>query len=347
MRILYKNITLISNSSLMNNMEHSEFKLDEKDKKILIELQKDSRASFSKISKTVKVPKTVVAYRIKRLVDNGFLKLFCTIINKKHLGYIHAQLFLKLQNVTRELENKLVSFLKSRKGIHWVASLNGCYDFAITFLAKNLDELNEIYEEIIYRFSKNILEKDLNIVIRSNYFPIRYIFGDSKQSEDKRTSKKHSSDKTDFKIINLLKQNSRIQLLDLSEKLDISPQTLRARITYLKKCNIIQGFKIRINPQMLGFHHFKIFISLSGVDKKKEEQITGFISELPSTLNIIKCTGRYDLEFEMLLKSHFELYELLTKVKNNFPDSIKNADVALVYKIHDINTVQYCENDSN
>jgi Lrp/AsnC family transcriptional regulator for asnA, asnC and gidA len=320
-----------------------EFKLDEKDRKILSELQKNSRQPYSKIGKAVKLPKTVVTYRIKRLVGSGLIDLFSTIINKREFGYIYARLFLKFHNFDEEIEKGLLAFLEKRKGMHWIASLNGCYDFCVIILAKDIEELDKIYSEIIYKFSKYILEKDLSIATESHYYPFKQIFGNRPYIPEKISEKPKDMKITsqDISIINLMKQNSRMPLLDISEKLKISTQTARARIRSMRDNNIIEAFKIRINYKMLGFHHFHCFLNLSNIDKTKEQEIINFISSLPSTIHIIKGTGRYDLEFESLLKSHFELFDLLKEIKNKFPQNIQHADSALIYKIYDINTVKY------
>jgi len=320
-----------------------EFRLDEKDRKILVELQKNSRQPYSKIGKAVKLPKTVVAYRIKRLVESGFINLFSTIINKEKFGYIYARLFLKFHNFDENIEKSLLNFLEKRKGMHWIASLNGCYDFCVIILAKNMQELNRTYSEIIYRFSKYILEKDLSIATESHYYPFKKIFGNQPHILKKISEKPKDIKITpqDISIINLIKQNSRMPLLDISEKLKISAQTARARIRSMKDNEVIEAFKIRISYKLLGLHHFHTFLNLSNIDEKKEKAVVNFISSLPSTIHIIKGTGKYDLEFESVIKSHFELYEILNKIKNTFPKNIQHADSALIYKIYDINTVKY------
>lgn len=326
----------------MNNMD--QFKLDEKDKKILAELQKNSRSSFSEIGKKVGLPKTVVVYRVKRLVDSNFLTLFSTIINKQKLGYIYARLFLKFHNYNDKIEKALLDFLKREKGMHWIASLNGCYDFCIILLAKNIQELNSIYNQIIYKFSHYLLDKELSISIKKYYYPSRYIFKEETHQSSSPPLKEDKSIKLneiDFKIINLLKQNSRMPLLDIAEKLNLAPQTARIRIKTLIANKIITSFKIRVNHKMLGLHHFHTFLNLSNINEKKEKDIIDFISSINSTIHIIKGTGKYDLEFESLLKSHFELYDILAQIKNKFPQNIQNSDSTLIYKIHEINTVKY------
>ena len=62
-------------------------KLDLKDRKILYELDIDSRQSFSKLSKKVGLHKDVVAYRVKKLQEREIIKNFYTELNGYKLGY--------------------------------------------------------------------------------------------------------------------------------------------------------------------------------------------------------------------------------------------------------------------
>ena len=325
----------------MINME--EFKLDEKDKKIILELQINSRASFSYIGKRVKLPKSVVAYRVKRMVDSGFIPLFCTVFDKSKLGYIRARLFLKLHNFNKNIENRMISFLKKQKGMFFIASLNGCYDFHISFVVKDMNELNKVYSEIIYKFNKYLLEKELSIPLKTYYSSFHYVFGEEGQKDPHKraVSKKFKITQTDIDIIDIINQNSRTSILDISEKLKITPKTANSRIKELIKNKIIQKFKIRINHSMLGYHHFHTFINLSNINQDEENKLVEFINSFKSTIKVLKGTGKYDLEFESILKSHFELYEILTKIKNKFREKIQNTDIALICKIYEINTLKY------
>ena len=116
-------------------MNKNLIKLDEKDKKIIVALFENSRQSFSKIGKKVALPKNVVAYRINRMIDEGLITLFCTIIDRGRMGYLHCRLFLKFHHFNEELEDKLLQLLKNTKNTHWVATLDGNFDFCIVFLA--------------------------------------------------------------------------------------------------------------------------------------------------------------------------------------------------------------------
>ena len=56
-------------------------KLDLKERKILYELDNNSRQSFTKIGKKVGLHKNVVAYRIKRMKKIGVIRFFYTVID--------------------------------------------------------------------------------------------------------------------------------------------------------------------------------------------------------------------------------------------------------------------------
>ncbi len=318
-------------------------KLDEKDKKIILALFENSRQSFSQIGKTVKLPKNVVAYRVKRMQDTGLINLFCTIVDRKRLSYLHCKLFLKFHHFNEQLKKKLLDDLEKIKNIHWVATLDGNFDFCIVFLARNLEEMNSIYSKIIYKFNNYILDKELCIGEKSYHFPYNFLYNRLDQKIDFTTEEKPviKIDKTDIKIINSIKQNSRVSMLELMEKLKLSPQTIRARIKRMEKDKIIYGYKIRLEYSLLGLNNFYVFLNLTNINEEKEKEIISYIAFFTSTIKIIKEMGRWDLEFECVFPSHFELHDFLRELKNKFPKNIQKIESALVYKVHNINTVLY------
>ncbi len=324
-------------------MKEKLFKIDEKDKKILKELFINSRQSFSKIGKKVGLPKNVVAYRVKKIIDKGLINLFCTVIDKKRMGYLECRLLLKFHHFNECLEKRILSFLKKTKKIHWVATLDGNYDFCIIFLAKNLKQINEAHSNIIYNFSNFILEKDLSIELESYHLPYNFIFNSLEKTIEfrEKNEKEIKLDETNKKIINFMKQNSRITMLELMDKTKLSPQVIRERIKKMEKDLTILGYKLRIEPSFFKLNNFHVFLRLTNLSKEAEKEILIFLSSFPSTIRILKEIGKWDLQFECVFPSHFQLHDFLKKLKNQFPKNIQKIESALIYKVHDINTVKY------
>src|SRR3989344_4558251 len=77
--------------------------LDAKDRKILYELDINSRQASSKIAKKVGLSKQVVNFRIKRLIKEKLISFFYTVIDISKLGFAVHKIFLRLQNIDSEI----------------------------------------------------------------------------------------------------------------------------------------------------------------------------------------------------------------------------------------------------
>ena len=86
-------------------------KLDVKDRKILYELDLDSRQSFSQLGKKVGLHKDVVAYRVKKLQEKGIIKIFYTETNGYKLGYSQVKFYFTYQNITPKIKQEIIDYL--------------------------------------------------------------------------------------------------------------------------------------------------------------------------------------------------------------------------------------------
>jgi predicted transcriptional regulator len=98
---------VVQNAITQESME----KLDVKDRKILYELDIDSRQSFSQLGKKVGLHKDVVAYRVKKLQEKGIIKNFYTEINNNKIGFSAVRLYLTYQNITPEIKKEIIDYL--------------------------------------------------------------------------------------------------------------------------------------------------------------------------------------------------------------------------------------------
>ncbi|MBU1703940.1 MAG: winged helix-turn-helix transcriptional regulator, partial [Nanoarchaeota archaeon] len=96
-------------------MSLNNFRLDKIDAKILAELDKNSKIPFSSLAKKLKISREIVKYRIKKLVNQGIIRSFTTMINPAKLGYMIYKVYLKFQNLPNEL--KLIEYLLMHKNV--------------------------------------------------------------------------------------------------------------------------------------------------------------------------------------------------------------------------------------
>ncbi len=312
-------------------------KLDLKDKKILYELDLNSKQSFNEIAKKVGLSKDSIIYRIKNLQKTGIIKQFQTLVNFGKLGFTSFRLYLKFQNTTSSKEKEIIEFLKKQKDIVWIVSIEGEYDLGILILTKNLKEMNILWEELLQKYRNFIDRKWLTIFTKIKYYPRTYILENKQNKQEQIIITEPQNikvDKTDLKILKLLTPNSRIPILEIAEKLKITPKTVTSRIKQLEDKKIIVGYRTMFDLEKLGYQYFKVHFTLHNMTNQKEERFRNYIKRHPNIIYDNEVLGGDDIEIDIQVKSLPHLREILEDIKKQFSEVIKNYKYMLFYKEH-------------
>jgi len=119
--------------------------MDEKDLAILEKLMENARKPVKEIAKEVKLPRTTVAERIKKLVNKGIIRKFTTIINYEKIGmpitaFILVSFIPNPDISQRELARE-ISKIKNVRGIYIIA---GEWDLLLKVRGKNMEEIGKL-----------------------------------------------------------------------------------------------------------------------------------------------------------------------------------------------------------
>jgi DNA-binding Lrp family transcriptional regulator len=128
-------------------------------------------------------------------------------------------------------------------------------------------------------------------------------------------------DDLDFHILEKLATNSRIPTIEIAKNTGTSIDTIRIRIKRLRKLDVIQAYRVNINYSKLGYHLFKVNISLNNYSSRNS--IINYIRINPHLIMIDKSIGYYDLELDLLLKNLDHLREIMNDLMTKFPQEIK------------------------
>ncbi|MBW2987613.1 Lrp/AsnC family transcriptional regulator, partial [Candidatus Woesearchaeota archaeon] len=114
--------------------------IDKKDRKILYELDKNARASYSQISKKVGLSTEVVHYRIKKLEKKGIITGYHSLPNFHKLGLMHFKICIKFNGIPLKTEEEFYSKVKKIPQVIWIASCRGEWDCFISCTVKDMFE---------------------------------------------------------------------------------------------------------------------------------------------------------------------------------------------------------------
>ncbi len=125
-------------------MEKNEPILDELDRKILKELQRDGRTSFRKIAEKLEIADGTVRFRINRLMEEGALR-FSVLVNPfRFEDSILALIGLQLEARTH---TKVMKTVAEMAGVLSVCNVTGEFDLLIEVFFHTRRELNQFLFE--------------------------------------------------------------------------------------------------------------------------------------------------------------------------------------------------------
>jgi len=306
--------------------------IDIKDKKILFELDKNSRVSFAELAKKTRLSKEVVFHRINNLVNKGIILRFQTVISTYALGYQSYKIYFKLQNLTKEAKFQIQDFFMQNNMVYWIGNCQGRWDLIVAIWVKNIQELGRFEDEVLNKFSSYIQEKEVSISRKSMQFNRRWFYYD--KIEPVETSfgedlEKIKLDETDLEILRHLANNARIKIIDLANKINVSITVIRYRLKQLEKNGIILGYKCALNSKLFGYETCKAFISFKNITEEKRKQLISYCKINPNIINIVQTIGPWDIEIELEVKNFEEYYKIINDIQEKYTDIIKSYDSVL------------------
>ena len=302
-------------------------KIDLKDRRILYELDYNSRESLTQIGKKVGLKKDVVSYRIKKLQEEGVIQCFYTIIDAYKLGYSLFRYYVNFQFVNQEIRNKIIEYFVNYKNICTVGESLGKYDLIVVVWVKDISEFYQFWSNALDKFGDYFEKKVFSVYIHGVGFRQSYLLLDNYNIEDRvdheyfGVGKNVEIDETDYHLLNEIALNARAPLIELAEKFDCSSQKINYRIKRLKKEDLIQAFRVAVNELQLGFKRYKVDIFLK--NHSQRINIINYIKKNPLLLYISTSTGLCDLEFEFIVKDQKDLINIMEDVNLKFPNSIR------------------------
>jgi DNA-binding Lrp family transcriptional regulator len=121
-------------------------------------------------------------------------------------------------------------------------------------------------------------------------------------------------DETDRQIISALSQNANIPHAELAGRLNVTRQTVAARIKRLQREGVIKKYKAVIDYDKVGLKSFFIlFLKLDVTDQKKAASFISTLKRDPHVLMDVSITGEWDVML-MLAFEDVKDYETYTNV---------------------------------
>lgn len=144
--------------------------IDDKDRKILMMLQKNGREQLTTIAKKVNLSIDSVHKRIKEMKKKEIFNA-TILIDPRKVGFpLVADVKIKLRNITSQEKEEFIKYLIGHKRIIELLSIMGDFDFTCVIVAKDTNELDMISTEIRQNYNNLIADWKSVLVLKTHKF---------------------------------------------------------------------------------------------------------------------------------------------------------------------------------
>jgi DNA-binding Lrp family transcriptional regulator len=314
--------------------------LDAYDRRILFELDCNSRRPLSELSRRVRLGRDLVISRLERMQSSGVLRGCSALINPYKLGYTIYKTYLKLE-ANRERWSKLVAFLNAHPNTFWLAECCGSWDLIWGIAARSPKEAYDIQNQLFSDFSDVVMTYNVYTFVNNWWFPKKHLLGSTKGGEIGwqfqmpevalgTAPDQYTLDATEAGLIALLSVNARLSATDLAERLGTTTAIVKYRLEKLERLGVIAGYRVDIDRSRLGMTLFNVQVQPRSYDAAKEQEFHNYCRSHPQVLEYIQQLGECKLELVIEASGHGEFSAVIDELRERFAGYIRNIDYLMV-----------------
>ncbi len=122
-------------------------------------------------------------------------------------------------------------------------------------------------------------------------------------------------DAIDVRILEVLQQNARVSISELSKQVNLSLSAVSERLKKLETSGIIERYTTIINPSSME-KELSVLMLLSLENSAHGQEIREFFDKADEVLECHRITGEYDYALKITTKNTSTLERLMSEIKN-------------------------------
>ena len=311
--------------------------LDKLDRRLLRELDVNSRQSFAELSKKLRVPAETVRYRMNSLIEREIIEGSLTLIDSGKLGNSYYKVVLKLYNVTESQVLSIIDVLVKHPAVNWVARTDGLYDIAFTIRIQQIIELSDFIDRLKEHYRKYILRMSIAVNIAVEFAVRDFLISQSRLSKVVSYTAPKAQirpDEIDLGLLRALSNDTRRSGASLAEISKLSVESTLQRVRKLEKSGVIVRYTILPNLNKLGILNYYVFLYFSQASRKRIEEFESYCRQEIHIVYFIKALGEWDYELNIEVEDLERYRSVMMNLTREFWDIVRDYSSLPVAKLY-------------
>ena len=307
-------------------------RLDVLDRKLLCELDTNSRQTLSQLARKLRQGRDRIGYRLDRLIEEKIVKQCTVMINPYRLGFTLFKTYLKVSK-HKERYTALLSLLKSHPRVYWIADCDGRWDLIFATFAKNPHEFLQIQNAILGACNDIVLSFTNFTLVNLWVYRKNYLLEGSKESFlVGGPPSEYSLERIEWEMLRLLSRDARMSVAEIARGLDTTEAIVRYRLEQLEQSGVVAGYRVELDLAKLGMLFFKAQLYLQEYGSKEIAALRKFCAAHPNITYFIEQIGDAPAEIELEVDGYEQFTAIIDQVRTAFPRCIRNVETVMIHR---------------
>lgn len=298
--------------------------------RILLELERDARQSFTAIGERAGLSQQTVSYAIGSMQENDVIRDTYPLFDYTKFGYNGYLVLFRVNTFSRRKLQELVDMFQQHGMVAWVNRLAGGWDLMIFFLAPNASYFNKAFKDLVSRHPDQLRRYSILTSVVIHDMGRNYLNPGDAESVD-NVIVGGDRERVDLEpyqrdTCRLLHADPLASSVDMAEELDVTPKTVIDRIDSLEEQQLIKGYRPVLGIPELDVLGSFLFIKYNNQDVDKENDLRDYCKDHPNVTVLMKTFGDYDVVIRLETEDREEQRDVVHSIRERYEDIILDYD---------------------
>jgi Lrp/AsnC family leucine-responsive transcriptional regulator len=305
--------------------------LDACDRQIVKILDSDGTISISDLARKVRRGRDMVAYRLRRMEEQGILKGVEPIIDPAALGGELFKTYLSFVRGSQGMERAL-EILRDHPSVYCAARAYGRWDLIFNMVAKDVRHYANIRSELLERIGHEIREMTSAAFTEMVFYNRKYL---GAKTQAWATLKKISTDEYDDmfrKVLRRLCIDARVSEAQIAKEEGATPIVVRTRLNQAHERGVIVGYRARFDRAAFDLSSYKLHIELRRYSEESIKTLREFAEKHPYVSQFMQHIGGWPCEMNVEAHDTRHIASIIEELRDSGGEALGLIEVSLYDK---------------
>jgi len=311
-------------------------RVSKRDGRLLALMQFHADSSVSQRAEESGFKQHIIHYVLKRYSDSGAIRRG-VLLDLGRLGMRQFTILFSLSRDGIKQRSKILTYFKSNSQVVWFGVLGGSYQYSVTILVKELDEVHLFLSKLAAKFGDILSKKAISALLSFSVFEKNYLFTtDRAASRELRSTQTQLGnvelEKLDWALLRALLKEDFVSIQETARQLGVQRSTIDYRLRKLKQEKVLVSSLFYISAARLGFHTYKLYLSARGSPPRLHNNLTRFAYEEPHIVNFSHCLGLWDYALTVEVFEPEQAIKIMEDIQQCFEREIDEIQLLPLFK---------------